>query len=47
LSDFDRDKLAVIFSRQHGIVARRQVLACAMTSAGPGRPRRIGNVRGA
>jgi hypothetical protein len=31
LSDFDRDKLAAAFSRQHGIVARRQVLACAMT----------------
>jgi hypothetical protein len=32
LSDFDREKLAVIFSKQHGIVARRQVLACAMTA---------------
>jgi hypothetical protein len=32
LSDFDRDKLAATFSRQHGIVARRQVLACAMTA---------------
>ncbi len=31
LSEFDRDKLAAIFSKQHGIVARRQVLACAMT----------------
>jgi hypothetical protein len=31
LSDFDRDKLAAIFSKQHGIVARRQVVACAMT----------------
>lgn len=32
LSDFDRDKLAAMFSKQHGIVARRQVLACAMTA---------------
>jgi hypothetical protein len=32
LSDFDRDKLAATFSKQHGIVARRQVLACAMTA---------------
>ena len=31
LSDFDRDKLAAIFSKQHGIVARRQVVACAMS----------------
>jgi hypothetical protein len=32
LSDFDRDKLAATFSRQRGIVARRQALACEMTA---------------
>ncbi|HUC27716.1 MAG TPA: hypothetical protein VMA73_33880 [Streptosporangiaceae bacterium] len=32
LSDFDRGKLAAIFSKQHGLVARRQALACAMTA---------------
>jgi hypothetical protein len=35
LSDFDRDKLAAIFSKQLGIVARRQVQACAMTAINP------------
>src|SRR5262249_50279550 len=32
LSQFDRDKLAATLARQHGIVARRQALDCAMTA---------------
>jgi hypothetical protein len=32
LSQFDREKLAATLARQHGIVARRQALDCAMTA---------------
>jgi len=31
LSRFDNEKLAATLARQHGVVARRQALACAMT----------------
>jgi hypothetical protein len=32
LTQYDREQLAVMLSKQHGVIARRQVVACAMTA---------------